>query len=76
MVSAAFNRFVTAVIALVAVLVGLETYPSLMARYGAALHLLNNLVLAIFALEVLLRRERCGPVRCAISSTAGTSSIF
>ncbi|WP_337868367.1 ion transporter [Meiothermus sp.] len=59
--SAAFNRFITAVIVLAAILVGLETYPSLMARYGPALHLLNNLVLAIFALEVLLRMGALWP---------------
>jgi voltage-gated sodium channel len=59
--SAPFNRFVTGVIVFAAVLVGLETYPPLMARYGPALHLLNDLVLAIFALEVLLRMGALWP---------------
>lgn len=53
--SARFNRFVTAIILFAAVVVGLETYPPLMERYGPTLHLLNNLVLAIFAIEVVLR---------------------
>lgn len=53
--SAPFNRFVTAIILLAALLVGLETYPPLLERYGPTLYLLNNVVLAIFALEVLLR---------------------
>ena len=59
--SAPFNRFVTAFILLAALLVGLETYPSLVERYGATLYGLNNLVLAIFALEVLLRMGALWP---------------
>lgn len=59
--SAPFNRFVTAIILFAAVLVGLETYPALMERYGPTLHLLNNLVLALFALEVLLRMAALWP---------------
>lgn len=59
--SASFNRFVTAIILFAAVLVGLETYPPLIERYGSTLHLLNNLVLTIFALEVLLRMGALWP---------------
>lgn len=59
--SASFNRFVTAIILFAAVLVGLETYPPLMERYGPMLYPLNNLVLAIFALEVLLRMGALWP---------------
>ena len=59
--SAAFNRLVTAIILFAAVLVGLETYPPLMEHYGPTLHLLNNVVLAIFALEVLLRMGALWP---------------
>jgi voltage-gated sodium channel len=53
--SVQFNRFVTAIILFAAVLVGLETYPALMERYGPTLYMLNNLVLTIFTIEVVLR---------------------
>ncbi len=51
----AFNRFVTGVILLAAVLVGLETYPEVVARYGPLLYALNSLVLGIFIVEIALR---------------------
>ncbi len=50
-----FNHFITGVILFTAVLVGLETYPQIMQRYGDLLHLFNNVVLWIFTLEVILR---------------------
>ncbi|RDI95055.1 ion transporter [Meiothermus sp. QL-1] len=53
MESAPFNRVVTALILLAAALVGLETYPELLDH--PALTTLNQLVLGLFALEVLLR---------------------
>ncbi len=59
--SASFNRLVTSVILFAGLLVGLETYPPLMERYGPTLHLFNNLVLAIFALEVVLRMGALWP---------------
>jgi len=59
--SASFNRLVTAIILLAALLVGLETYPPLMERYGPTLEGLNDLVLAIFAIEVLLRMAALWP---------------
>jgi len=59
--SVSFNRLVTAIILLAALLVGLETYPPLMERYGPTLQGLNDLVLAVFAIEVLLRMGALWP---------------
>lgn len=50
-----FQRFTTAVILFAGVLVGLETYPDLHARYHGPLHLLDQLVLAIFTLEIVVK---------------------
>jgi voltage-gated sodium channel len=53
--SARFQHFVTGVILLAAILVGLETSPSLVERYGHVLHALDRLVLGIFVLEIALK---------------------
>jgi voltage-gated sodium channel len=53
--SPGFNRAVTGVILFAGLLVGLETYPELLARYGDILHALHRLVLGIFVIEILLR---------------------
>jgi voltage-gated sodium channel len=50
-----FHHFITAVILFAAVLVGVETYPSMVARYGPLLHGLDWIVLAIFVLEILMK---------------------
>lgn len=50
-----FKNFVTAVIVAAAVLVGIETYPQLEHRWHASLHLLNNVILAIFVLEIVVK---------------------
>lgn len=54
-VSTGFNRFITAVILFGAVLVGLETYPTMVARHGELLVTLSDAVLAIFIVEILIR---------------------
>ena len=53
--SDAFNHFVTAVIVFAAVLVGVETYPSMVARHGPLLHVLDRIVLAIFVVELVMK---------------------
>lgn len=53
--SSAFQNSITLVIILAAILVGAETYPEVTARYGESLHLLNQVVVAIFVLEVLMK---------------------
>ena len=50
-----FQHFVTSVIVLAAVLVGIETYPSMIQRHGSLLHALDRVVLAIFVLEIVLK---------------------
>ena len=55
-----FQNFIIAMILLAAVLVGLETYPSVTRQYGGLLEWLNNLVLWIFALEAVLKMARHG----------------
>ena len=53
--SAGFNHFITAVIVLNAISLGLETVPALRARYGGALQALDTLALWIFTLELTLK---------------------
>jgi voltage-gated sodium channel len=50
-----FQRFITGVILLAAVLVGLETDAGLVARHGKLLHFFDQLVLAIFVAEILVK---------------------
>lgn len=50
-----FQNAITGVILLAAVLVGLETHPPIVARHGAVLHLLDQIVLGIFVVEVLVK---------------------
>jgi voltage-gated sodium channel len=50
-----FQRFITGVILLAAVLVGLETDADLVARHGGLLHFFDRIVLAIFVAEILMK---------------------
>lgn len=50
-----FQGFIIAVILLAAVLVGLETYPGVMAEYGHILLALDKVVLGIFIVEILIK---------------------
>lgn len=50
-----FHHFITAVILFAAVLVGVETYPNMVARYGPLLHVFDGIVLAIFVVEILMK---------------------
>jgi voltage-gated sodium channel len=59
--SAAFQRFIMAVIVFAGVLVGLETYPGVVARHGTVLHLLDQLVLSIFVVEIVLKMAAQAP---------------
>ena len=60
--SKAFQHTVLGVITVAAVLVGLETSRDIVARYGAWLHRLDQLVLLFFILEAALKMARHG--RC------------
>jgi len=50
-----FQHTITAVILLAGVLVGLETYPSIVGRFGHAIHTLDQLILAVFVAEVIVK---------------------
>ena len=50
-----FQNFITAVIVLAAVLVGIETYPHLALAHESTLDLLNTLILGIFILEIVVK---------------------
>jgi len=50
-----FHHFITAVILFAAVLVGVETYPHMLERYGRVLHVLDWIVLAIFVIEIVMK---------------------
>lgn len=56
-----FQNFIVGVILLAAVVVGLETYPSIVAQYGTILHALDQAVLVIFVVEILLKFGALGP---------------
>ena len=58
--SSAFQHTVLGVITAAAVLVGLETSRDLVARYGAWLHRLDQLVLLFFIVEAALKMARHG----------------
>jgi voltage-gated sodium channel len=50
-----FQNGVLALIVVAAVLVGLETYPQIMARYGHLIYTLDSIVLWLFALEAAIK---------------------
>ncbi|WP_027235953.1 ion transporter [Leisingera caerulea] len=50
-----FGRFIIAVILVNAVTLGLETSPSVMARAGGLIHLIDNTCLTIFVVEILAK---------------------
>lgn len=53
--SNAFTRSVIALILVNAIILGLETFPSVMERHGASLKLLDRAILGIFIIELTLR---------------------
>jgi voltage-gated sodium channel len=50
-----FRQTVTILILINAIIVGLETYPDVRARYGEILNLADSTILYLFALELILR---------------------
>jgi voltage-gated sodium channel len=53
--STAFNNTIIAVIVANAVVLGLQTYPGIVDRYGRTLDVLNGVFLAVFVVELTLR---------------------
>lgn len=56
-----FEPFMIGLILFNAVLIGLETSPALVDQYGAWLHLGNNIVLAVFVVEAVLKITSVAP---------------
>ena len=50
-----FTSFIVGVIVFAGILVGVETFPAIAAKHAGLINLLNNIVLAIFTLEVVLK---------------------
>ena len=50
-----FHYFITAVIVCAGALVGVETSPALVQRYGGALHVLDRVILTIFVIEIAIK---------------------
>ncbi len=53
--SARFERSITALIAVNAITLGIETSPAAIARFGPGLHVFDQVVLGVFVVELLLR---------------------
>lgn len=51
----AFQRTILGVIVVAAVAVGLETYPAVVDRWGALLHGIDRIIIAIFVIEALMK---------------------
>jgi voltage-gated sodium channel len=51
----ASQSFILGVILIAGALVGIETYPAAVARYGALLHLLDQIVLFVFVAEAVIK---------------------
>lgn len=59
--SAGFKNFITAVIFLAGVVIGLETDRDLVARHGHLLHALDQTILGIFVAEILIKITAASP---------------
>jgi voltage-gated sodium channel len=56
-----FQHFILAVIVVAAILIGVETSPSLTARYGTAIDAVEMLIQIIFVAEIAIRILACWP---------------
>lgn len=50
-----FNNFIISVILIAGILVGIETYPSIIKSFGNILHVLDKIILIIFILEIIIK---------------------
>lgn len=53
--SAKFQNFVTLVILFAGVVVGTQTYPSMMEKYGGLLSTLDSIILGVFVVEIVIK---------------------
>lgn len=58
--SSGFQNFIIGIILLAAVVIGLETYPSVVKSAGAVLHALDKVILAVFTIEIVLKFAALG----------------
>ena len=58
--SSVFTVFIVVVILANAVIIGMETYSSMLASYGTMLHLADRIILGIFVIEIVLKIIACG----------------
>jgi voltage-gated sodium channel len=66
--SAVFRQAVTALILLNAIIVGMETYPSIRSTYGDLLYAADRVILYLFTLELVLRWIATSPHRAFFHS--------
>lgn len=50
-----FSQFITAIIVFAGILVGMETYPNIVAQHGDLIHAVNFVILVIFVAEVVIK---------------------
>jgi len=50
-----FQRFIIGIIVFIGIVMGLETYPSVMAKWGNLLHALDKMIIGIFVIEIALK---------------------
>ncbi|QDU71710.1 ion transporter [Mucisphaera calidilacus] len=55
-----FGQAILGLILVAAVIVGLETYPEVMARYGDLIHTIDWVIITLFALEAILKMAQHG----------------
>ncbi len=57
--SSIFSIFIVVVILTNAVIIGMETYPAMLTRFGPFLHLADSIILGIFVVEIVLKIIAC-----------------
>lgn len=59
--SSGFQRFITFVILLAGIVVGIETYPDVVRDHGALLHGVDQIIIGIFVVEILVKMGAVAP---------------
>ncbi len=57
--SSIFSIFIVVVILTNAVIIGMETYPAMLTRFGPFLHFADSIILGIFVVEIVLKIIAC-----------------
>ncbi|MEM6821906.1 MAG: ion transporter [Verrucomicrobiota bacterium] len=56
-----FHASIIAIIILAGIVIGLETYPGVAAKYGTTLHILDQIILWIFVVEIVIKMVSRAP---------------